>query len=256
MPPTCTRQGDAMDEILQRLDRIEATIEAALRILVKQRRDQNWYDTKAAAQLRWKSPYTVREDCQDEIDRDRETLDGEDTITLMINRLDSPQAESRLRQRSTQASRKGPCAGFPPLPQFASSFRDPSDGTDVYRTYDCSDTNAPAQLHGKSPRIVREYCCPGRTDPHKRAWGRQDSAEWMIDDLASTQVHKRLGQRSSKVSELGSRAGFLPLSQFACTFPRSSDVDVRLRTQPKQSQAPFQFTFNGAARVHDTQFVP
>ena len=49
-----------MNEILERLERIEA----ALEILVKERRVQDWYDTKAAAEFLGKSPYTVREYCR------------------------------------------------------------------------------------------------------------------------------------------------------------------------------------------------
>lgn len=49
-----------MDEILQRLERIEAT----LATLVKPRQVQRWYDTKAAAEFLGKAPYTVREYCR------------------------------------------------------------------------------------------------------------------------------------------------------------------------------------------------
>ncbi|MCY2993352.1 MAG: helix-turn-helix domain-containing protein [Planctomycetota bacterium] len=49
-----------MDEILERLERIES----ALACLVKQRLVQDWYDTTAAAELLGKSPYTVREYCR------------------------------------------------------------------------------------------------------------------------------------------------------------------------------------------------
>ena len=49
-----------MNEILERLDRIETT----LRTLVKQCHLQDWYGTKAAAEILGKSPYTVREYCR------------------------------------------------------------------------------------------------------------------------------------------------------------------------------------------------
>ena len=51
------QERDAMIEILQRLDRIEAVLVA----LVKQGQIQEWYDTKAAAKELDKSPYTVRQ---------------------------------------------------------------------------------------------------------------------------------------------------------------------------------------------------
>lgn len=49
-----------MNEILERLERIEATLQT----LVKQRLVQDWYDTKAAAEFLGKSLYTVREYCR------------------------------------------------------------------------------------------------------------------------------------------------------------------------------------------------
>ena len=55
------QEGDAMIEILQRLDRIEASLLA----LVKQGQVQDWYDTKAAARFLGKSPYTVCKHCRD-----------------------------------------------------------------------------------------------------------------------------------------------------------------------------------------------
>lgn len=50
-----------MNEILERLDRIEATLQT----LVKERLVQDWYDTRAAAEFLDRSPYTVRKYCRD-----------------------------------------------------------------------------------------------------------------------------------------------------------------------------------------------
>lgn len=50
----------AMNEILQRLERIET----ALRSLTEQRQVQDWYDTQAAANILGRSPYSVREWCR------------------------------------------------------------------------------------------------------------------------------------------------------------------------------------------------
>jgi hypothetical protein len=49
-----------MNEILERLDRIEA----ALACLIEQRQIQDWYDTKTAAEILGKSAYSVREWCR------------------------------------------------------------------------------------------------------------------------------------------------------------------------------------------------
>ena len=49
-----------MNEILERLDRIEA----ALAMLIEQRQVQDWYDTKTVAEILGKSPYSVREWCR------------------------------------------------------------------------------------------------------------------------------------------------------------------------------------------------
>jgi hypothetical protein len=49
-----------MDEILERLDRIEAAIST----LVEQRQVQDWYDTSTAAEILGKSAYSVREWCR------------------------------------------------------------------------------------------------------------------------------------------------------------------------------------------------
>jgi len=51
-----------MNEILERLDRIEA----ALATLVEQRQVQDWYDTKTAAKILGRSAYCVREWCRHE----------------------------------------------------------------------------------------------------------------------------------------------------------------------------------------------
>ena len=48
------------DIILERLERIEA----ALTMLIEQRQVQEWYDTKTAAEILGRSPYTVREWCR------------------------------------------------------------------------------------------------------------------------------------------------------------------------------------------------
>ena len=49
-----------MNEILARLDRIEAT----LAVLVQRETVQDWYDTKAVAEILGKSQYRVREWCR------------------------------------------------------------------------------------------------------------------------------------------------------------------------------------------------
>jgi hypothetical protein len=49
-----------MNQILERLERIEAT----LAILVEHRQVQDWYDTKTAARILGRSAYTVREWCR------------------------------------------------------------------------------------------------------------------------------------------------------------------------------------------------
>ena len=49
-----------MNEILEKLDRIEAT----LAVLVEQRQIQDWYDTKTAAKILQRSPYSIREWCR------------------------------------------------------------------------------------------------------------------------------------------------------------------------------------------------
>jgi hypothetical protein len=49
-----------MDEIIERLDRIEA----ALALLTSQRQVQEWYDTATAAEILGKSAYSVREWCR------------------------------------------------------------------------------------------------------------------------------------------------------------------------------------------------
>jgi hypothetical protein len=51
-----------MDEIIKRLDRIEA----AIALLTSQQQVQDWYDTKTAARILEKqSSYTVREWCRE-----------------------------------------------------------------------------------------------------------------------------------------------------------------------------------------------
>jgi hypothetical protein len=49
-----------MNEILVRLEKIEAV----LLTLIEQRQVQDWYDTKTAADILKKSPYSVREWCR------------------------------------------------------------------------------------------------------------------------------------------------------------------------------------------------
>lgn len=49
-----------MNEILERLDRIEET----LAVLVTRQTVQEWYDTKTAAEMLDRSPYSVREWCR------------------------------------------------------------------------------------------------------------------------------------------------------------------------------------------------
>lgn len=49
-----------MNEILERLDRIEQ----ALAVLVQRQAVQDWYDTKAVADILGKSQYRVREWCR------------------------------------------------------------------------------------------------------------------------------------------------------------------------------------------------
>ncbi len=49
-----------MNELLERLDRIEAQ----LTVLVEQRQLQDWYDTKTVAEILGKSQYRVREWCR------------------------------------------------------------------------------------------------------------------------------------------------------------------------------------------------
>ena len=49
-----------MQEIIERLERIESQLSA----LIEQRQVQDWYDTKTAAEILGKSPYTVREWCR------------------------------------------------------------------------------------------------------------------------------------------------------------------------------------------------
>ena len=45
---------------------------------------------------------------------------------------------------------------------------------------DSYDTKTTAELLGKSPYTVREYCRHGRIHAQKRACGRGNSEEWMI----------------------------------------------------------------------------
>jgi hypothetical protein len=49
-----------MNEIVERLDRIETKLSA----LIEQRQIQEWYDTTTAAEILGKAPYSVREWCR------------------------------------------------------------------------------------------------------------------------------------------------------------------------------------------------
>jgi len=47
-------------DLIERLERIEACLE----LLVRQRRVQDWYDTRKVAEILDRSPYSVREWCR------------------------------------------------------------------------------------------------------------------------------------------------------------------------------------------------
>ena len=64
VPSACRPPGEVMEELLERLSRLEAGLTAVLGRLATERAGQAWYGTAELAALLGKEEFTVREWCR------------------------------------------------------------------------------------------------------------------------------------------------------------------------------------------------
>jgi predicted site-specific integrase-resolvase len=135
--------GERIDELHARLARIEANLE----LLVSQRTVKEWYTTDEVGSLEGKAPFTVREWC----------------------RLGRVKAEKRSCGRGNSQECVTMACSQGQLEQTLQALVAGKESKDFYTTDEV------AEILGKAPFTVREWCRLGRVHAEKRACGRGNS---------------------------------------------------------------------------------